>query len=69
MSRIKIAIGVKRTKKIIPSTIGLTIMPSKIPKRIHSLFRGRRASLFTSVTSRNVIAAALNTYAQVTLSE
>tara|TARA_Y100000589_G_C26614043_1_gene411432 strand:+ start:175 stop:507 length:333 start_codon:yes stop_codon:yes gene_type:complete len=58
------AMGVNKPKKIIPSTIGLTIMPSRSPKRIHSLFRGRSASLFTSVTTRKIAAIEKSTYAQ-----
>jgi len=64
-----IAMGVKSPKKIIPSTIGLTKLPSRSPKSIHSLFRGRSASLFTSVISRNINAVATNKFAQDILFE
>ena len=59
------AIGVKSPNKINQSTIGLTIMPSKNPKRVHSLFIGRRASLFIKVIAKNIKDNVVNAYADI----
>jgi hypothetical protein len=60
---------VNNPKKIIPSTIGLTIMPSRTPNFIHSIFNGRRASLFTNVITRNIENAATNVYTNIIFKE
>lgn len=46
-------IGVKIPKNIMPSKIGLTIIPNNNPNCIHNLFKGRRASAFKSVIALN----------------
>ena len=53
LSRITKAIGVKSPKNIIPSTIGLTIIPSRCPKCIHSLLSGNRISALTAEIIKN----------------
>ena len=53
LSRITKAIGIKSPKNIIPSTIGLTIIPSRCPKCIHSLFSGNRISALTAEIIKN----------------
>ena len=57
------AIGAKSPKKIIPSTIGLTIIPSRNPKRIHSLLSGKRISSLIMVKNKNINDVAPNVYA------
>ena len=39
-SKIIIASGVKIRKKTVPRTMGLTILPNRIPKLIHNLLKG-----------------------------
>tara|TARA_B100000900_G_scaffold400536_1_gene404243 strand:- start:34 stop:237 length:204 start_codon:yes stop_codon:yes gene_type:complete len=58
----KIAIGVNSPKNIKPITIGFTIIPSRIPKFIHSLFSGRSISAFTMVMARKIIEKIINEY-------
>ena len=52
--RINIPSGVNRPKKIIPRIIGLTILPSNIPKTIHSLFNGSKRSDLKMVMIRKI---------------
>jgi len=52
--RINIPSGVNRPKKIIPRIIGLTILPSNIPKAIHSLFNGSKRSDLKMVIMRKI---------------
>jgi hypothetical protein len=47
------AIGMNKPKKMTPKTIGLTIIPSNNPKRMQSLFIGRRSLDLRIVTTRN----------------
>tara|TARA_B110000008_G_scaffold31075_1_gene27841 strand:+ start:85 stop:489 length:405 start_codon:yes stop_codon:yes gene_type:complete len=61
--------GVTNPKKIIPSTMGLTIIPSKSPNRIHSLFSGKRMSSFTNVITKSANDVAINAYAHVIFAE
>ena len=46
-------IGVKGPKNIIPITIGRTTIPSKSPKRIHNLLRGKKMSAFLAEITKN----------------
>ena len=57
-----IAQGVNIPKKIIPKTIGLIIMPNKMPKRIHSLFKGRSKFGLKSVTPKKTTEIMANAY-------
>ena len=52
--RIKIAIGVKIPKNIIPITKGLTTLPNKIPTLNHNLFKGKRISALITVTDKKI---------------
>ena len=65
----KIAIGINSPKNINPSTIGLTIMPRRIPNRIHNLFSGNRMSFLTKVITKNNNEAAISEYANVIFGE
>lgn len=62
-SRITKAIGVKSPKNKTPRIIGLTIMPSKYPNRIHSLLSGNRISDLKMDTIKNVNDANPKVYA------
>jgi hypothetical protein len=44
-------------------------MPSRTPNFIHSIFNGRRASLFTNVITRNIENAATNVYTNIIFKE
>jgi hypothetical protein len=45
--------GVTNPKKMMPSTMGLTIIPSKSPNRIHNLFNGIRTWGIVTVINKN----------------
>ena len=62
LSRITKAIGVKSPKNIIPSTIGLTIIPSRCPKCIHSLLSGKSNSDLTAEIIKKVNYVKPNAY-------
>jgi hypothetical protein len=55
--RIRTEIGVNNPKKIIPRTIGLTIIPRRTPNFIHSLFNGKRTLGLTIVMHKNTAEA------------
>ena len=61
----KMAIGVKIPKKIIPRTIGLTIIPRRNPNRIHSLFSGKRMSALTTVHTKSINDVPVDMYAHI----
>ena len=58
----------KSPKKIIPRTMGLTIVPSNKPNRIQSLLRGRSMSGLIRVVITKSKPRAKNTYEVVVLS-
>ena len=61
--RIRIAIGAKIPKKIIPRTIGLTIIPRRTPNFIHSMFNGKRMLALAIVMHKNTAEVKVIEYA------